>query len=86
MIIKCESENSGSNLALPLSAPYVILNKPASPGLRIFRGSMWAWTRPTLVSLQVVMVYESNGYFSILPLVTLILQHLMKEQDILKGL
>ena len=67
MIIKCESENSGSNLALPLSGPYVILNKAGSPAFCIFRGRMWARTRPTLMSLQVVMVYDSNGYFSILP-------------------
>ena len=66
-LIKFESENSGSNLALPRSGPCLILNKAGSPGFRIFRGRMWSWTRPTLMSLQVVMVYDSKGYFSILP-------------------
>lgn len=38
------------------------------------------------MSLQILTVCDFDGYFSILPLVTLISQHLMKEQNVLMSL
>lgn len=63
--------------------PYVSLKKVSSLELSIFTGQMWAWTRWTLMSHQILTVHDSNSYLSILLLVSLIIQYLMKALNVL---
>lgn len=65
--------------------PYVIPNEASSLGLSIFTGKTRAGL-DALLSPQTLMVYDSNGSFSLLLLVTITIQHLMEEKNVLRGL